>query len=298
MPQCKPFGVFDALVIAVLRSAGYKPDTPSVKVLETDEKALAIWNDKKTIRRQIYRSWPRDPKGEKILPENSCLGKMTSNGIQFWGATLWDFYWVHRLPDLRYLITVSTGSKLSKWMIEHKETEHAASEIEWAQIEADPREINPYAIANVIEAQEMSIRLGLCGKSMPHILAGQAKGQETGNEKEHSIGDNVLDRGSVGSDEGSNSEASDEDKGQEAGDIDDNDSSQGSTGMGEGSESEVGDEAKYDKKDQMAIDEKEEQLDESADSGRGSTRTAKGSDGQTSEEGQQPVTVRFRILNV
>ena len=44
----KPFGVFDALVIAVLRTAGYQPHTPLVKDLETDCRALAIWNDKKT----------------------------------------------------------------------------------------------------------------------------------------------------------------------------------------------------------------------------------------------------------
>ena len=239
MPQRRPFGVFDALVIAVLRNAGYQPDSLSIKDLETDEKALAIWNDKKTTRRHIYRSWPRDPMGEKILPENSCLGKMSSNEIQFWGATLWDFYWVHRMPNVPNLISISTGSKLSKWMIEHKETEHAASEIEWAQTEAEPRQVNPYPIADAIEAQEMRIRLGLCGKPMPHI-AGEVQGQETGDKKVEPIGDS--------------------------------DSDQGPSGKGEGLGSEARDEAKADDGDRMVIDEKEERLDKSAES----TETIKG----------------------
>jgi hypothetical protein len=259
MPQRKPFCVFDALVIAVLHYAGYQPDTLSVKDLETDGKALAIWNDKKTIRRHIYRSWPRDPTGEKLLPENSCLGKMTSNEIQFWGATLWDFYWVHRMPNVPNLITISTGSKLSKWMMERKETEHAASEIEWAQIEADPREINPYPIADAIEAQEMRIRLGLCGKSIPRI-AGEVKGQEAGNKK--------------------------------VGPIRDSDSEQEPSEKPEGLER---DEAKFDDKDQMAIDKKEERLDNSADSEQTSTETIKR---ESDEHDQQPVTVHCNLLNV
>ena len=82
--------------------------------------------------------------GQNLCPENGCLGKMTSNQIELWGATLWDFFWVHRIPNSPTYITISTGSKLSKWMMEHKEIQPAASEIEWAQIEADPREINPY----------------------------------------------------------------------------------------------------------------------------------------------------------
>ena len=260
MPQRKPFCVFDALVIAVLRSAGYQPDTLLVNDLETDEKALAIWNDKKTVRRRIYRSWPRDPTGDKLLPENSCLGKMTSNEIQFWGATLWDFYWVHRMPNVPNLITVSTGSKLSKWMIEHKETEHAASEIEWAQIEADPCEINPYPIANAIEAQEMRIRLGLCGKSIPRIA--EVKGQEAGDTKVEPIGDS---------------------------------DSQGSPEKGEGLESEARDGAKFGNSDQIAIDKKEEQLDKSADSEQTSTKTIKG---ESDKQDQQLVTVRCSLLNV
>ena len=262
MPQRKPFCVFDALLIAVLHYAGYQPDTLSVKDLETDGKTLAIWNDKKTIRRHIYRSWPRDPAGEKILPENSCLGKMTSNEIQFWGATLWDFYWVQRMPNVPNLITISTGSKLSKWMMEHKETEHATSEIEWAQIEADPREINPYPIADAIEAQEMRIRLGLCGKSIPRIAC-EVKGQEAGGKK--------------------------------VGPIRDSDSGQGPSEKLAGLESEVRDEARFDDKNQIATDKKEERLDNSADSEHTSTKTTKE---ESDDHDQQPVTVRCNLLDV
>ncbi|KAF8623831.1 hypothetical protein AX15_006158 [Amanita polypyramis BW_CC] len=92
---------------------------------------------------------------------------MASNGYQFWGATLWDFFWVYRFPDVKSLVTISTGSKLLNWMIKNKETEYAPSKIFWAQQEAEPRQISPYPISEIIENQEMRIRLGLCGKSMP-----------------------------------------------------------------------------------------------------------------------------------
>ncbi len=196
------FGVSDALIIAALRHAGYNFKSSSVEDLENDETALALWNDKKTVKRDIYRFWPRDPNGDNILPGNSFLGKMTSNKIQFWGATLWDFFWTNRLPKVPNVRTGSTGSKLSKWMIEHNETQHAAPELEWAKVEADPRQIFPYPIADVIEAQEMRIRLGLCGKSMP-CGAGKVKDQETSDEKEQGSDGEALDQ-EMAVDEGDN----------------------------------------------------------------------------------------------
>jgi hypothetical protein len=64
--------------------------------------------------------------------------------VQFWGATLWDFYYVHRMPEVQGLITISTGSKLEKWMKVHGELEHSAHEIAWGENEEDQREILPY----------------------------------------------------------------------------------------------------------------------------------------------------------
>ena len=156
----------DVLLYMVLHHARCQSNVLSFKDLDKDKTALAVWDDKKTVKRRVYRNWPRDPKGRHILPENSCPGKMTSNGIQFWGATLWDFFSVYRFPDLEQLMSVSTGSKLAKWMIENNETDHAASEIYWAQQEPDPCQITPYPISGVIEDRERKIRLGICGKSM------------------------------------------------------------------------------------------------------------------------------------
>lgn len=235
MPQSdrSKFGVSDALVIAVLRHARYDFKSSSVKDLENDETALALWNDKMTTKRDIYRFWTRDPDGDNILPGNSFLGKMTSNKIQFWGATLWDFFWTNRLPKVPNLRTGSTSSKLSKWMIEHKETQHAAPELGWAKDEADPCQILPYPIAHVIEAQEMRIRLGLCGKSMPSG-AGKVKDQGASDEKE----------------EGSDSEASDQDE-------DDNEDARSDGREDQGSDKEACNQGSS----EMAIDKPDDEVD-------------------------------------
>ena len=52
-----------------------------------------------TRRRFIFCIWPCDPKGKPLLPEDSKTGKMAANGIQHWGATLFDFYHVRRRAD-------------------------------------------------------------------------------------------------------------------------------------------------------------------------------------------------------
>ncbi|KIL69046.1 hypothetical protein M378DRAFT_69902 [Amanita muscaria Koide BX008] len=91
---------------------------------------------------------------------------MTSNKLQFWGATLWDFYYIYRKPSLSCLITVSTASKLLTWMTDQGET-HAIDEMASAANEEDPHEILPFPISEVIEAQEMNIRLGIYGISKP-----------------------------------------------------------------------------------------------------------------------------------
>ncbi|KAM6497386.1 hypothetical protein JOM56_007859 [Amanita muscaria] len=88
---------------------------------------------------------------------------MTPNKIQLWGATLWDFYFTNRTSSIPNLRTISTGSKLLKWMTKQGETDHAIDEMASAANEEDPREIPPFPISEVIEAQEMNIRLGIYG---------------------------------------------------------------------------------------------------------------------------------------
>ena len=66
----------------------------------------AILNDPKIRHRYVFSTWPRPPPipdwrnvksleprpYEFITPENSEPGKMAPNGIQLWGATLFDFF--------------------------------------------------------------------------------------------------------------------------------------------------------------------------------------------------------------
>ncbi|KAG2341521.1 hypothetical protein BDR05DRAFT_887971, partial [Suillus weaverae] len=66
--------------------------------------------------RVLFRVWPRDPKG-KTITASSLRGKEAANGIDLWGATLYDFYYVLRAPDVKNYLTISTGSRLAKWMV-------------------------------------------------------------------------------------------------------------------------------------------------------------------------------------
>ena len=306
MPQSNrsKFGVSDALVIAVLLHVHYNFKSSSIKDLEEDETALALWNDKKTIKRDIYRFWPRDPNGDNILPGNSFIGKMTSNEIQFWGATLWDFFWTNRLPKVPNLRTGSTSSKLSKWMIEHNETQHAAAELGWAKDEADPHQIFPYPIAHVVEAQEMRIRLGLCGKSMP-CGASKVKEQETSDEKEQGGNSGALDQG-IAVDEGDNED--DRSDGKEDQGSDKEASNQGSSEMAVDKPDDEVNKDESDKKededsDKEAADQGPPEMAVDNSDGERDNKGEQGRDGEASEEAsresdkkdREPVMVRSTL---
>ncbi|KAM6497385.1 hypothetical protein JOM56_007858 [Amanita muscaria] len=159
MAQSKHFTIKDFLLLSILRHAGCETSIRSFQELENDPKALKVYQSKKTIRRRVYRYWCRDPEGKTITEDNGCFGKMTPNEIQLWDATLWDFYFTNRTSSIPNLRTISTGSKLLKWMIKQGETDHAIDEMASAANEEDPREIPPFPISEVIEAQEMNIRL-------------------------------------------------------------------------------------------------------------------------------------------
>jgi hypothetical protein len=117
-------------------------------------------------KREIFRSWPRSPTGQNILPQNTIQGKETSNGIQLWGATMFDFYRVRRFPDLAGVSTISTGSKLMRWMKANGELDAAKDEIEWAEREDDPKVIEPYPVRLLVEKQEEDIKDGKVSDAM------------------------------------------------------------------------------------------------------------------------------------
>lgn len=149
--------------LIVTRSEEYQKATADGKTLTDDEKAL-IFRD--ANRRLIFRYWPRAPNGDIILPDASIRGKVAANGIQLWGSTLFDFYRTQRFPDLPNLSTISTGSKLMKWMKAHGETETCAEEILWAEREEEPHVIKPYDIVSLLREQEALIRSGRLGKML------------------------------------------------------------------------------------------------------------------------------------
>ena len=85
---------------------------------------------------------------------------MAANGIQHWGATLFDFYHVQRMRDFGGLQMTSTGSKLAAWMKANGE-DYAKGELEPADEEEDPKEIFPCDIAKLVEDAELRDRMGI-----------------------------------------------------------------------------------------------------------------------------------------
>ncbi|KAG0696082.1 hypothetical protein DFH29DRAFT_813439, partial [Suillus ampliporus] len=83
-----------------------------------------------------------------------------ANGLDLWGATLYDFYHVRRLPDVPNYITTSTGSRLAKWMRQEGEL-IAEDEIYWADKEEDPKEIPVVDIGELIRCYDTRVALGI-----------------------------------------------------------------------------------------------------------------------------------------
>jgi hypothetical protein len=109
--------------------------------------------------RIVFRAWPRDPNGKTIMP-SPLRGKEAGNGLDLWGATLYDFYRVHRLPDMQSLSTISTGSRLAKWMRQAGEL-IARDELAWADKEEDPKEISPVDIAELIRCHDIRVTISI-----------------------------------------------------------------------------------------------------------------------------------------
>jgi hypothetical protein len=95
------------------------------KVSKITDMATATAEEKAADRRRILDAptTKRDPKGGWIKQDGpERQGKRTSNGSDIWGATLFDFYTVHRFPENQGLLTLSSGSRLAAWMKGHGET--------------------------------------------------------------------------------------------------------------------------------------------------------------------------------
>ncbi|KAG6911422.1 hypothetical protein DXG01_016519 [Tephrocybe rancida] len=179
--QPRTFTAKDLIAILSLHNSDFKKDGKSGKSkLPTKEEAFAsealkILNGKGSRQRMVHRHWPRSPTGKYITPENTLPGKCTPNGIQLWGSSIFDFYRVRRMPDVANLSTITTGSKLMKWMKAHGELDHAKDEIEWAEMEEEPKLIASWSPREKIEEMEEDIRQGKAGK-LPTMKA--AKGEQ------------------------------------------------------------------------------------------------------------------------
>ena len=99
------------------------------------------------------------------MPEDSKTGKMAANEIQHWGATLFDFYHVQRMPDFGGLQMKANGE------------DYAKEELELAEEEGDPKEIFPCDIAKLVEDAEMRDRMGISRMVRESDRKGQRKGE-------------------------------------------------------------------------------------------------------------------------
>ncbi|KAG2030186.1 hypothetical protein BDR03DRAFT_906199 [Suillus americanus] len=130
--------------------------------------------------RIIFRVWPRDPEGQPIKP-SPLRGKEAGNGMDLWGATLYDFYHVRRLPEMPNYITNSTGSRLAKWMRQAGEL-IAKDELYWADKEEDPKEIPVADIGELIGCFDTRVRLGIFNQhSTRKEIREKAKSSFTGS---------------------------------------------------------------------------------------------------------------------
>lgn len=158
-------------VVALYQSEHATP--PAVKPNATEEQKAADRERRlaapTTKHRRIFSQWPRDPNGGTIRPENSKLGKMAPNRVQFWGATLFDFFYVRRIPDCPYLATISTGSKLWEWMKEEGE-HYAKHQMAKAEREPGPELVPPYPIDRLLKEFEVAAPVQRKGKEREGAL--------------------------------------------------------------------------------------------------------------------------------
>lgn len=131
--------------VPLAKRAGYIEDV--IKAVNS-ERCLSLAASK---RRVIMRSWPRAPTGPALTHLNGHVGKVAGNNITLWGATILDFYFTQRLPDVPNLQTISTGSKLMGFCKANDELVHAKEQIAWAELEPDPVEVLPYDMGALLK---------------------------------------------------------------------------------------------------------------------------------------------------
>lgn len=138
----------------------FKKDSSALlkKVREVSFRDIDAKSSKKPQRKRfVFRHWPRDINGGVI---ERRPGKRTPNEI-IWGATLFDFYMVYRMPEVAGWISFNSGSSLAEWMKEHGELDFAKDELLWAEREANPQLVSLPDFCELISENDMMSSLSL-----------------------------------------------------------------------------------------------------------------------------------------
>jgi hypothetical protein len=90
-----------------------------------------------------------------LIKDNSYQhGKKAGNGYCIWSETLYDFYMTRRLHNLDCLVTYMSGSRMASMMREFGELDAAKDKLEWADGEAEPKQVLPADMGPLFEALE------------------------------------------------------------------------------------------------------------------------------------------------
>jgi hypothetical protein len=102
------------------------------------------------FRIKISQWWPREPKGHVIKTRLSELsyGKKTPSGFH-WGASVFNWYWYNRIPDVENFVSKATSSQLAGYMRAHGEL-YAKDLLAIADEEPDPELLPPYDLRQLI----------------------------------------------------------------------------------------------------------------------------------------------------
>ncbi|KAG5337113.1 hypothetical protein C0989_010734 [Termitomyces sp. Mn162] len=120
----------------------------STEVGSSTSEALVISNEKDFCKRVVFRRRPRASNGKSIF-NKTLPGKTAPNDCMPYGT---------------HLSSISTGSKLMNWMKAKGEADHAKDEIAWAEMEEDPKIIDPRSPCVKIQEMEKMIKLGKAGE--------------------------------------------------------------------------------------------------------------------------------------
>ncbi|KAF9483235.1 hypothetical protein BDN70DRAFT_342828 [Pholiota conissans] len=138
----------------ILSSATYDTPCKIDMATATDEEKAAERKrrlySRRTHHRFVFQDWPRDPNGKPVMKDGpERKGKQTSNGLEIWGATLFDFYMFRRFPEQKSGVTFSSGSRIAAWMKTHGE-DYAKDQLAAVEEEEEPHHIWPCLISKLI----------------------------------------------------------------------------------------------------------------------------------------------------